>query len=657
MKRPLTAGLMLGLHLLALPARAYADCPSSTVNDVLRDPRVQEALDQAWRDSMEGTDDEHEEGGYIQQCRNENVITHEVTYFTQVLRWPRGDIESSAPSYDPRQDSSCRTVATFHTHPGPAAGEPGDDGYGNDRPSGEDYLAAANDGLPGIIRYGTGDDTTDFTYNYGTIGDGPRDPGWRCPEDRPPARGFGEPHLRTLDGLEYDFMAIGDFVLMRTSARDVEIQARLQPFGALASASVTTGIAVRNGRDRVEWRLADQQLIVNGAPRQLERGSSLRLRSHAELRHDDDGFLFLSSAGDRLRVAFNPDGVDYSLYPALPRARTLDGLFGNFDGDPDNDLRGANGQLASHRPGEPADYQRPLYERFGASWRVAADASLFATPYAAPSGVDAGTYPRPAPAPSDEARAAAETACRTAGIADPVVFEACVFDHVLSGGASFVTAAARADRDIREGVPLAQGGDIALERDVIGRLEGERREVVYPIALPAGTYLFDGRGSRSTAWRLEADNGDDLLAGMNVMPANPSRVTLPAGRYRLRVAVVPESVSARFRFRVRAPAAPEVSPLLPGARVGGRIDTPGQLRVFQLQLEPGRYDFAPTSDGDLWWSLTGRDGHERFDANQRVFMERVAGLEIATGGTYTLSVSGREWAGTGTYEVGFTRVP
>jgi hypothetical protein len=124
----------------------------------------------------------------------------------------------------------------------------------------------------------------------------------------------------------------------------------------------------------------------------------------------------------------------------------------------------------------------------------------------------------------------------------------------------------------------------------------------------------------------------------------------------LHVAVVPEASAGRFRFRVRQPAAPDVSALQAGARVSGRIDLPGQTRVFELQLEPGRYDFLPKSEGDLTWSLTGADGYDRFDANQHVFMERAAGVEITARGTYALMVSGRDWTGTGSYDVGFTRV-
>ena len=231
MRRSRIALFLLALQVVASPSSAQGACPSAQVDDVLNDPRVQEALDQAWRDSMEGTDAEHEEGGWIQQCRSENVITHEMRYYTQVLRWPPGDVDSSGPPYAPRQNETCRTVASFHTHPGPAYGAPGSDGYHNERPSGEDYLSAASDGVPGIIRYGSGSDTTDFTYNYGTIGDEPREPGWSCPETRPPAHGFGDPHMQTLDGLLYDFMAIGDFVLTTARAGDFEIQARLQPFG------------------------------------------------------------------------------------------------------------------------------------------------------------------------------------------------------------------------------------------------------------------------------------------------------------------------------------------------------------------------------------------------------------------------------------------
>lgn len=651
---------LLACQLLAWPLQAWAQegCPSSNVNDVLNDPRVQEALDQAWRDSLEGTENEHEEGGYISQCQNRNVLTGEVTYYTLVLRWPPGDRDSSAPGYPPRQDANCRTVATFHTHPGGEPGGPDDDGYINPIPSPEDYLVAGNDGLPGIIRWGTGDETHDFTYNYGTVGDEPREPGWECIGPLP-GSGFGDPHMLTLDGLAYDFMAIGDFVLMRTvdvPGQPIEIQARLQPYGTRTAAAVTTGIAVGDGRDRVEWRLEDRQLLVNGVPRTLEPGAVIRLRSHAVLRHDADGPLLVTSLGDRLRVFFNTESVDYTFRVARHRAGKVRGLFGNFDGDPDNDLQSADGQIVNHQSTDAPDYQRPLYARFGESWRVSPSAALFATPYRAAAGADVRTFPRPLPPASAEARAAAESACRSAGVTDAVVLDSCVFDYLQAGGVGFVAAAARVDRGLRDGIPLAVAHPLVVDRDEVGRLEGTTRDVAYPLTLTAGTYLFDGRGTQDAVWRLLNASGDDMLAGMNLMAANPRRVTLPAGRYRLTVAIVPEATASRFRFRVRKPAEPEVSALLPGARASGRIDTPGQMRVFRLRLEAGRYDFVPQSTGELSWSLTGSDGYNRFDANQSVFMERAMGIEIAAG-TYTLSVAGREWAGTGTYDVVFTRTP
>lgn len=65
MSRALGAAFV-ALVVVALPGLADAQsCPSANVSDVLADPRVQDALDQAWRDSMEGTEDEHEEGGWI----------------------------------------------------------------------------------------------------------------------------------------------------------------------------------------------------------------------------------------------------------------------------------------------------------------------------------------------------------------------------------------------------------------------------------------------------------------------------------------------------------------------------------------------------------------------------------------------------------------
>jgi FG-GAP repeat len=64
---------------------------------------------------------------------------------------------------------------------------------------------------------------------------------------RPPIRpgGRGEPHLISVDGLEFDCQARGDFTLLKSLESDFEIQARFTAVGQNVRASIMTGISVR----------------------------------------------------------------------------------------------------------------------------------------------------------------------------------------------------------------------------------------------------------------------------------------------------------------------------------------------------------------------------------------------------------------------------
>ncbi|KAL5012552.1 hypothetical protein ScPMuIL_011103 [Solemya velum] len=88
-----------------------------------------------------------------------------------------------------------------------------------------------------------------------------------------PAQAAGDPHLVTLDGLEYTFNGIGEYVLVEDKNSSVVIQVRAVPTqdkdGRSQNASVFSAIALalRNSSDVVEIRLSERQLVetlVNG---------------------------------------------------------------------------------------------------------------------------------------------------------------------------------------------------------------------------------------------------------------------------------------------------------------------------------------------------------------------------------------------------------
>jgi len=539
-----------------LSALAQGGCPSSNVADVLKDPRVQEELADAWEDSHEGQPDEHEEGGWIYQCQSPNVITGEVRYYTLILRWPPGTTDSIGVTPPRHADANCRLVADFHTHPGggrTGSGRPenpGADGAENWEASPEDRRSSAESGVPGIIRWGSGDDTHDFTYGYNGMEE-PRDPTWSCPGgDASFGWSFADPHLKTLDGYTYDFQAIGNFTYFATNRNDVEIQVQQQAYKDLRYASINSALAVRDGADRIEWAIDRPDPLLNGVAKPMTAGSEMKLRSRGMLRRTADGYLFLSSAGDRLTVRVSSEMLDFYLRPAPHRRGKVRGLLGNFDGDVDNDLKTADGRLIALSSGA-MDYNHPLYSQLGESWRVPTDRFLITRALSA--APDPRAFPEREPVFDDPVIGAARLKCGASGITDAQTREACAFDLAATGNDAFLRSATTAGREANAR-RHAVGTPLALNSEAAGTIDGREARVVYTIALEPGQYLFDGTDSQQTSWTVAAPDGTMLLNAEQsrwMEKAAPARLTIAAaGTYRITISVRAAMLDGSFLFRV-----------------------------------------------------------------------------------------------------------
>ena len=72
------------------------------------------------------------------------------------------------------------------------------------------------------------------------------------------ASSWADPHLVTFDGLAYDFQAVGEFVLARSSDGEFGVQARQEPYQYSRAASVNTGVGIRMGETEASvYLLAD----------------------------------------------------------------------------------------------------------------------------------------------------------------------------------------------------------------------------------------------------------------------------------------------------------------------------------------------------------------------------------------------------------------
>jgi len=192
----------------------------------------------------------------------------------------------------------------------------------------------------------------------------------------------GDPHLRTLDGIGYDFHAAGEFVLLRGIGAHAgfEVQARMVPLGQ--NVTVNQAIAIRTDAGDVMIDVTDATpLSVDGVATPIGESGLvdvglerlyLAADTYTLVFAGEDGIV---NAGDsRVSVTLRADRVDFGAM--LDRAdfgNRLEGLLGDGDGNPDNDIALSDGTVLE-RPLAPDD----LYGAFSDDWRVKTlDQSLF----------------------------------------------------------------------------------------------------------------------------------------------------------------------------------------------------------------------------------------------------------------------------------------
>jgi len=207
----------------------------------------------------------------------------------------------------------------------------------------------------------------------------------------------GDPHIRTVDGVNYDFQAAGEFVFLRGDSLEIQVrhtavstEGPLGPnahTGLASCVSVNSAVAVRIGRHRVTY-----QPNLNGKP----DPDGLQLRVDGELRPIGAGGIPLSPGG-RIVPTIAPGGIQieapggtvivitpgwwdhYQLWYLNVDARNVretQGLMGTVP--PGNWLPALpDGSLMGPRPEDLQQRYRDLYTQFGNAWRVTDAASLF----------------------------------------------------------------------------------------------------------------------------------------------------------------------------------------------------------------------------------------------------------------------------------------
>lgn len=256
-----------------------------------------------------------------------------------------------------------------------------------------------------------------------------------------PARVNGDPHLVTLDGLNYDMQSVGEFDLVSVPDRAINVQAR---FAAAGTQSSVVAVAADWGDQKVEMR-ADGSLLLDG------RALTIPVNKGITSSENPDSYLVNDNGTYRLAWAPEEDGeapVVLSWQPINPNLASIGvdvpsgvptvGLLGDNDGNSSNDLR--------TREGAAVDASNPvqIHDVYADSWRISDSTTEFT--YAAGETTTTFTdrsFPKEIVTTGHfpvADQAAAQRACDAAGVAVGPSFQNCVLDVLVTRDNDFAAA-------------------------------------------------------------------------------------------------------------------------------------------------------------------------------------------------------------------------
>lgn len=337
----------------------------------------------------------------------------------------------------------------------------------------------------------------------------------------------GDPHITTVNGVNYDFHSAGEFTLLRDGEMEIQARQTAAPSappipnahtGLASCVSVNTAVAARVAGRRVTYQpglsgnaqSSGMELRVDGALIDINAVGSVALGSAARVAR--------SAVGGGIEIDF-PDGASMTVVPgwwnnlwylnlSVSNTPATDGVMGLVSvGDwlP----RLPDGSSMGPRPASDTDRHNDLNTAFADAWRVAKATSLFDyAPGMSTADFTDRTWPAPpgsrcdvrgAPPIEPIERNVAERLC--APVNDRNDRENCVFDVVQTGEAGFAKTYLVSQRlaegatrtELHADKDRSRAGDKATFVAVVkNRKSGARIEAAQERAAGAVQFMLDG---------------------------------------------------------------------------------------------------------------------------------------------------------------------
>eukprot|EP00003_Mantamonas_plastica_P031039 TRINITY_DN78_c0_g1_i5.p1 TRINITY_DN78_c0_g1~~TRINITY_DN78_c0_g1_i5.p1 ORF type:complete len:1980 (-),score=659.50 TRINITY_DN78_c0_g1_i5:41-5980(-) len=267
-----------------------------------------------------------------------------------------------------------------------------------------------------------------------------------------PALSHGDPHLISLDGLFYDMQAIGEFKLVDDG--ELEVQVR---HSKATSAAVTSAVAMQYEDGIFELERAtgytEPTIRFNGEEIDMEGLTSLEFPDSTGTLTKLGSLVAGSSNVMSYRISypttehsveiqvrvsqFNVQFLRVVLDMPETSKGNCEGLLGNYNGDPSDDLTTSDG--VTFPTYNITTTQMYGEDGFAESWNLDEEESLFTFPVGDSNAdvTDLTWYvPKQLTDYTAEQRSVAESACGDVA-SSAVLFEACQFDVLATGDSSF----------------------------------------------------------------------------------------------------------------------------------------------------------------------------------------------------------------------------